>query len=254
MAKIPFFFDAARICIGDFCIARNTGLVAFVYLLKAVEIPCVQQDEETVCVDNATLFHNLHGKCFFRFTESKGGGLVFSRVKFVIDPDLYPGLRDMSRTKRMESLKDFVAISLNDRLNASSKSEEGGFSKVGENLYESPRVRVKLELDRYHVVITASYRERAEGDQTVPSAGMTDILNRVEELESRLDKVEEENKELRKVNDMILDLFGGMKSAHDVTKVSIPEDMTKPAEKPAGPDTGQLPSPEKMSALLKRYN
>ena len=258
MAKIPFHFDEARICIGDFCIARNTGLVAFVYLLKAVEIPCVKQDDETVCVNNASLFHNLYGKCFFRFTESKSGGLVFSRVKFVIDPDLYPGLRDMSRTKRMESLKDFVAVSLNDRLNASSPPGEDGFSRVGENLYESKRVRIKLELDRYHVVITASYRERAEGDQTVSPAGMTDLLNRVEELENRLDKVEGENKELRKVNDMILDLFGGMKSAHDVTKISMPEDTdkseTKPAEKSAGMNTGPFPSPEKMSALLKRYN
>ncbi len=253
MAKIPFYFDAARICIGDFCIARNTGLVAFVYLLKAVEIPCVQQEDENVCVDKATLFHNLHGKCFFRFTESKSGGLVFSRVKFVIDPDLYPGLRDMSRTKRMESLKDFVAISLNDRLSASTPGEDG-FSKVGENLYESPRVRVKLELDRYHVVITASYRERAEGDVPAASAAMTDLINHVEELESRMEKVEEENKELRKVNDMILDLFGGMKSAHDVTKVTIPDDITKPAEKPAGRDTAPLPGPGKMSTLLKRYN
>ena len=267
MAKVPFYFDQKRICIGDFYIARNTGLVAFVYLLKAVDLSCEQPEEGTVCVDNATLFHNLHGKCFFRFTESKGGGQVFSRVKFVIDPDLYPGLKNMSRTKRMESLRDFVSVSLNDRLDALSKGETDGFSKTGENLYESPLVRIKLELDRYHVVITASYRERAENDTPAASAAVSELLGRVEDLESRMERVEKENRELRKVNDMILGMFGGMKSAHDVAGISIPDDNAGISNGKGGgtadpadikrinlTDTGSLPSPEKISALLSRYN
>ena len=269
--QTPFYFDSGRICIGDFCIARNTGLMAFVYLLKAVGIPCTTPEEGTVCVDHATLFHNLHGKCHFRFSESKSGNRVFSRVNFVIDPDLYPGLKDVPRTRRMKSLKDFVAVSLNDRLGLNAPAAEGGFVKRDEQSYESPLVRVKHEIDHYHAVITVSYRERqaSEGQPELPD--MSELLKRVDALEQRVATVEKENRELRKVNDMILNLFGGLKPAHDLTHATIPEGRQEtPSDADASDDSdkkrsgtsgGRRPSrseeelsPERRNVLINKYS
>ncbi|MCR5674780.1 MAG: hypothetical protein K6G16_03635 [Lachnospiraceae bacterium] len=249
--KIPFYFDAARICIGDFCIARNTGLKAFVYLLQAVGLPCTTPEEGTVCVDNATLFHNLHGKCHFRFSETESGNRVFSKVKFVIDPDLYPGLKDAPRAKRMQALRDFVAVALGDRLDALAAgdgAQEARFRRVDDQIYESALVRVKQELDHYHAVITVSYRERKNeenGTMPVPETGL--LLKRIDELEARVAAVEKENRELRKVNDVVLELFGGLKPAHDLRTALIPENEPKEEDHPDGM------SPARRSALINRY-
>lgn len=248
-----FFFDSSRICIGDFCISRNTGLKAFVYLLEAVGIPCTTPEEDTVCVDHVTLFHNLRGKCHFRFSQGKSGSPVFSKVKFVIDPDLYPGLKDVPRAKRMQELKNFVAISLRDRLDAASDSRPRGFEKKEESIYESTQVRVRQDMDPYHAVITVSYLERLPEEKGASAPDPAELLARIDALEERIGEVEKENRELRKANDVILSIFSGLKPAHDLLGAQIPEDSADPETKDPGKKDVSPMTPERRSALISRY-
>ena len=223
-------FDTARIGIGDSYIARATSLETFVFLLKAGGIACRVTEEDTVSVDNVSLLHNLHGKCYFRFSNVKGAPQTFLQVRLVIDPELYPGLKEASGAKRMAMLKDFVSVSLGDRMNAMSVATgdngTAGFTKVGEGEYESALVRVRHEMDRYHAVITLSYKERStqKTDTPVTLREQAALQAQLDAMEKRIERVEQENRELRKVNDLILELFGSMKPAHDLTKALIPED------------------------------
>ena len=247
----PLTFDSAKISIGGYCIARGTSLKTFTFILHAIGVHAEPAGEDTVCIDGVTLFYNLHGKCYIRFADSEGGMKLFSGLRLVIDPDLYPGLRGIPRNKRMALLRDFVTVSLADRLRAAKADETARtgaseFHETAANTFESDRIRIRHEQDPYHAIIALSYLAGApaeSGLKSVPEQNAAEWEKRFAALEKRLEKVENENRELRKVNDMVLELFSGLKPAHDLQTVTIQDEHA--------PEVDRLTA--RKNALIERY-
>ncbi len=262
-------FDPVRISIGDSVIAKSMSMETFIFLMSAARIPGERSGEDMYCIGNASLLHNLRGKCFVRFARVREGKRFFSGVRFVIDPDSYPGLKNLDGMMRMAQLKSFVAVALSDRLRA--MSGDGGaqssalyFKEISEDVYESRFVRICYETDRYHVVICFSYKDREPEPETAVLPQMADageLTRRIDELEARLIEVERENRELRKVNDRILELFNGLGPAHELAEEAILEQIVS-GQKPAQEaDDGAIPQiphkaetpPARRGALINRY-